>query len=363
MAGDTDIEQQLEAINTELFKISGAHWVYAAPVGCDGADRRPSIVWRGDSVVLPALVPRWAQRMWLTQNVGPITSPQDQKIGFVNLRPTESLPPEWEAQVPHTADAYLAPPERMLRPNGNYEIPLASNFGQHYGEDDGLRVTCFCKPHQTMGGMCAQSAVLMSAAMMTHHGFRVPMMHEVSYWATQRRERYYDRSKPSEAAKMIAADGAFAVGGMDFNEIKSVFRDGVLIGGGAIVERNPTAGFPLDDQKMIKRFYQYLTQGLPVILVVDHGFLSDREVVQRDRDAPGEYTPAFESHAIVLVGVVRGPADRRGQRPISGFVYHDPNAGPYRELKVERLLMAARFPYLDPADSRLNFGFNWSYPA
>lgn len=285
---------------------------------------RPSLVWRGDSIVLGSHVPRWAVRAFLEEEIGT----PDAYVGFANLRPgdLQDLPCGYPVDQPATADAFLAPPLRQKR--NVYTIWAESDFGILYGEQLPEHVTCFSMPYRRGGGVCAHACLYMCCTMLSRQGFRVPATHEVSY-------------ENARLTGKVQPDGVFEVSGLTAMEMAGVIRS-PLIDGSALVEILRIEDQTEDDDRLrvIHFIQQYLSQGLPLILIIDCGKLYPgiRQTLQNRHHGQNAFP-----HAIVLIGT---RFEKRGNTVTpfpEAFVYHDPMMGPYLERSVWELISAARF--------------------
>lgn len=286
---------------------------------------RPSLVWRGDSIVLGSRMSRWALRAWLEEDIG-ISA---QSVGFANLRPLE-LPTDrlrgYLHDHPVTADAFMAPPFQLRKPK--YTIWPASDFGAFYGERLPEQITCFSMPYRQGGGMCAHACLYMCCVMLSRQNFRVPATHEVSFAV-------------ADLAGEIQQDGMFEVRGLTAREMEQVIKS-KLIDGAALLEVGTIKRETEDDDRLriVHFIQQYLSQGLPLILIIDCGKLyPEMKYILQARHPIQETFP----HAVVLVGT---RFQKRGNRVTpfpEAYVYHDPLLGPYLEKSVWELLSAARF--------------------
>jgi hypothetical protein len=288
---------------------------------------RPSLVWRGDSMVLGRGTPRWSYRV----GVGERGRWRLRPIGFCNLRPLDKVPEEGlpeGSQVPVVGEAYLAPPVRMLDKSSGYVIYTRSRLQRLYGEEtptgnDEL-VTCFCQPHRLMGGYCAHAAQFMSLVMMSRMDLRVPALHETSYDVARRK------------GEICKQDGSFVVRGLELLEMWHHMKS-PLVNGSAVIEVHE-----VQDATSIGVFgrtlNEYLRQNLPVVLAVDFA--------QLHADEP-EYLQGLDPnrtehpHVIVLVGAFYGPSPRSSRYDPIKFVFHDSTAAPYLERSVRTLAEVA----------------------
>jgi len=294
-----------------------------------GPAERPSLVWRGDSVVLGLQAPRWAWRVWLAEG--------DRKVGFANLRPLHAINPAFGTEsdisrIPATADAYLAAPGFMTRDAG-YRLYPASDFGRFYGEKIDAPVTCFSMPHRQAGGFCAQAALLMCLVMLARRDVRVPAVHETSYEIA--RSAGYRR--PRRTRDVLQNDGSFKVRGLFFDEIQQYVEGSALIGASAVYD-----WCRADDPRTFSHLVQqYLRQNVAVILAVDYARLypEKRKELYRRYGRRREY-----GHAVVVLGVRHGGRSPVLNRQPLEYIYHDSATGPYLGRLPARLLLAAGHP-------------------
>lgn len=290
---------------------------------------RPSLTWRGDSIVLGTRVPRWATRIWLSDEK------TSQRIGFANLRPVNQI---WsianDTTIPATAEAFLVPPERMRKPD--YQIYPLSDIGALYGEKLAA-ATCFSRPCRQGGGLCGEACIFMCCVMLAHRGFRVPATHEISFLAAKRFRRLNGR------------DGTFRIKGLPFHPRTASLFSTPPIGGSALYETIPTGEGTAHEpaRSLGYTVHQYLRHGLPVIMLVDCGKLYPEDLEKlkaKYLEEEGKKKTEFE-HAVVIVGAHFGKEDQGLRLHPDGFVYHDPYRSPYMDVEIERLFRCGRFKH------------------
>jgi hypothetical protein len=288
---------------------------------------RPSLVWRGDSMVLGRGTPRWSYRI----AVGEQGRRHLRPIGFCNLRPLDKVSEEGlpeGSQLPAVGEAYLVPPVRMLDKSNGYVIYTRSRLQRLYGEEsstgDDEPVTCFCQPHRLMGGYCAHAAQFMSLVMMSRMDLRVPALHETSYDVARRKGEIRKR------------DGSFVVRGLELREMRHHMKS-PLVEGSAVIEVHEV-GNDTSIGVFGRTLNEYLRQNLPVVLAVDFAKLHANEP---------QYLQGLglnnkkHPHVIVLVGAFYGPSPQRSRYDPLKFVFHDSTAAPYLERSVRKLAEAA----------------------
>lgn len=290
---------------------------------------RPSLVWRGDSILLGADVPRWAYRIW----VGEQRRDRTHEIGFCNLRPLDQIsggPSFGIEDIPPIAEAYLRPPSHMLDARGKYAIYTQSNLQKLYGEDCQFMVTCFSQPHRLLGGCCAHAAIFMVLVMVCQPlNLRVPAIHETSY-AVAKRTR-----KPKKNA--IQEDGTFRIRGLRLDEIAAHLKS-PLVGGAGVIEVHTKVQKNSDSLRVVAhQINEYLRHGLPVILSVDYLRLYEGDAKAL---AGLDLSVKEHPHVVVLVGARYPKGLEKARYAPESFVYHDSRVSPYMEKSCQDLIMA-----------------------
>lgn len=340
------VERAVQELNRGYVKSA----LYADPFR--EGNERPSLLWRGDSIVLGAHANRWARRAYLREDTGS----EFRRIGFANLRPLDSITrqtPKGLGESPFTADAFLSPPSHMR--GREYALYSLSDFAAFYGEKGYGRTTCFAMPYQRGGGVCAHACIYMAATTLSRLGVAVPATHEVSFVNAQERNE-------------IGKNGSFAIRGLRAREMVSVFQS-ELIRGSALLEFGKIRhGKKEDEDKRRLTFllHQYVRQPLPVILIVDCGKLYP----EMKKDLKYRHKKDEFPHAVIIVGVHFRKKNNKVTPHPEAIVYHDPLMGPYLETPASNLLNAATFkthPSLvtftvaTPASVKFRLGDAWTY--
>jgi hypothetical protein len=286
------------------------------------SEPRPSLLWRGDSIVLGTHAFRWAFRVRLRE--------RDTDIGFVNVRPHQSLGES--SLMPVTAEAFLAPPAKMLLPI--YEFYLASDFHHLYGEQIQEKNTCYVIPYESSGGVCAHACMYMCSVMLSRFGVRTLTTHEICFVNALCKNNIKFQSARSQP---------FEVTGINAVDMQTILRS-TFMKSSAFLELRPqpqasSSLFKIHKDLNVFTIQQYLRQGLPVIAIVDFDRLYPSNVAA---DEPQKDEAEEKVHAVVLVGTRNASPYNLPER----FVYHDPypeKGGPYREKSVTAFIGASTF--------------------
>lgn len=294
-------------------------------VGSEPAER-PSLLWRGDHVVLDDDLSRWATRIWLADNA----SGYPESVGFANLRDTTKIRDIYPGSiVPVIADAFLAVPFHMK--GSPYSMPLSSDFGVVYGEPAKPPVTCYARPYMITGGVCAHACIYMASVMMTRLDYHVPMVHEISLTAAK---------EATKKAGKIEKDGCFEVVGLSLLAMQQVLGSAPVGGEAVIEDHSLPEGPPKSVGRAVKFIREYLRQGLPVILRVDVGKLYPEMRPWLEEVYRGKNQKEFP-HVVLLIGEMHKQGD---PDEITSFVYHDSLKSPFMEQPAAGLLASGKFP-------------------
>jgi hypothetical protein len=324
------------------------HWVHKdgpADASAFVARYAPSVVTRGEVEILGISMPRFALRVYLT----------DDQTSFVNCRRLRQL----LARVPKTWSSRIADPGRRIpglepddAPRREWRTPRAlvmsssciadsmlgvppdygkgyhiiyADLASHYGEPQTgknkrhTRVTPYVKS-LPLAGMCAQSVCFMATALLCEQTSHLFCMAEISALATS-----------SDVDELIIA-------GLTRNQIVAFFerRD---VGLRAFAQKpvsphcRPEDGS--DTWLFTKALQWYALSDMPVILPTDMGRLaghgSDEHPVANvpvysKNEIKGVEGPKEEHrprhHAVLVVGCETG-------KEALNFLLHDPSYGPY----------------------------------
>jgi len=278
--------------------------VYAGVLMISKGESAPSIVWRSDLQFLGNVLgidePRWATRFHLWENLSECQ--EARYVGFLNSRPEQITQKVNEGNRGIIADAFLAPPARMMYPP--YHLTVLGTYSRVYGVEPYACVP-FSKPYRIFGSLCAQASIFVALVICTRIGGHAIGTFEITCIAN-----------PGKSF--------FQVEGLTVEQISAVFRD-QSVKLNSFLEIFRDADGPNQDLKFSginKIILGYLEAGLPVILNVDYNLLYRTTVPK----------PA---HCIVLIGYKRGI----GLDP-DCYVYNDSARGPFME-KDSFLLLAA----------------------
>ena len=266
----------------------------------------PSEWWRNELEFLSsATAHRWVHRAHVFE-AGP--SDQPRYIGFANIRPKMGTPDEGD---PLTADAFLAPPFRML--SGNYKIPAIRETSQIYGDH---YFACLPYVQQQHGFQCAHACLYMAMLMTLDFDSRPLGPWDMTLWL-----KLAEKNQPPFD---------FKFGELEAKECIEILRHAdcnlwafdVTCG---VKHHEPPIPDP-NVREFLEQIRCYVEAGLPVILHVRASLLhhpSLREELVPEQDKTG--------HAVVIVGIgLSGAGDKT-------FVFHDPAIGPYQEIGFDRL--------------------------
>ena len=266
--------------------------VYDGELSLGESRHAPSEWWRQELELLPpSNVERWVTRYHLFEK-GP--SDNSRYIGFANVRPDITTP---RAVKPLLADAFLAPPSRML--HAGYHLPAVSEVSQIYGDH-----YFACLPYVMQGPeegfLCGHACLYMAMLMMLRFDARL-----VGPWDMTVINSLRNNSKTRSRLISIKP--------MPLN-LRGCAE--LLAHSGTGLRGNVLVCEPGRSTEFLHLLSLYVEAGIPVIVNVDAGRLY-----------PQKYENIQSAHAILLVGT----ANNFTTEPV--FVFHDPAEGPYREVK------------------------------
>jgi len=257
--------------------------------------RAPSEWWRNELEFLPQPKPeRWVNRIHIFED-GPCV--HGRYIGYAHLRP-----PGFTNPPPGIADAFLAPPLRLLTSNYSLMSVNLTELSQIYGEP----YFC-CLPYamavEELGGFCAHACLYMAMLMMMPYDshpagpldIALRLVLPDQYWGPK-----------IEPATLVQPTGL-----LPKQSLRALRHRDCHLWGLAIawdIEE-------LDASHFLNLLRQHVEAGIPVILHVHFARLYRRPI-------PDDQA----CHAVLLVGNGR---TKDGQQL---FVYHDPVVGPYLEV-------------------------------
>lgn len=272
---------------------------YDGDLVIEGCCRAPSEWWRSELEFLRRPKPeRWAVRTYIFEKM---LNGRSRYVGFAHVRP-----PVPSNTVPVIADAFLAPPWRMM--TGDYRFPCLSELSSGYG---GALFAClpYVMPARDLGGFCAHACVSMAMLAMTPHGGRPMPPFDMTVWLALRNIANKWGPAPEKPLRVGAR-------GLRPEEMVAVVNRG----------DSGLAALHLEWRRAEVGAYmtlirQHVGAGLPVMLHVDFSLLYPDRPCER----------GFECHAVLVIGL--------GQTTEGGttFVYHDPVVGPYLETTSARL--------------------------
>lgn len=298
----------------------------------------PSIITRSEAELLGVSSPRFAVRVYLTDE------------SFVNARRRQRLARAVEsvhAQIPPTlldeiskdswiADSLLTPPEDLRRAGYRF---LTTKLGLAYGERSNTEGVPFVTHMRFGGGLCAQAACFMVLAILSDRAFPIYGVAEIT-------------------ARAQDGQNDLDVNGMSGESIAYFFRDRVEKVT-AQVQGFSKLGAP-ERQLLPIGFQSYLASGCPIILLVslsrmfgDHHLhqevcdpviiesypdvdFNTRQRIPIRRKNPPQSTADEEKqpHAVVLVG----------WHPRSDqFIVNDPATYPFLPATAEQIVDIRRY--------------------
>jgi hypothetical protein len=300
----SDIEEGLRELSKheEIRRILDP--VYAGVLLSSKGESAPSIVWRSDLQFLGNVLgidePRWATRFHLWESLSECV--QARYVGFVNSRPEQITSMIAEGKLGIIADAYLAPPARMVYPP--YHLTVMGTYSRIYGVEPFACVP-FSKPYKIFGSLCAQASIFVALVICTRIGAHAIGTFEVTSIANPGK-----RDFQVEGLTVQQISDVFKDKSVTLNSFLEIFRD---------VDESRS-----DLKSCINGIILgYLETGLPVILNVDYNKLYGTKVPK----------PA---HCIVLIGYKCG----KGLDPAC-YIYNDSAKGPFMEEESSSLLNAA----------------------
>jgi hypothetical protein len=279
---------------------------YAGVLMSSDGESAPSIVWRSELQFLGNVIgidePRWATRFHIWENLSECQ--EARYVGFLNLRPEQVTRLVDEENRGTIADAFLAPPARMMYPP--YHLTALGTYSRVYGIEP-YGCIPFSKPYKIFGSLCAQASIFVALVICTRLGGHAIGTFEITCIANPGKD-------------------FFPVEGLTVEQIGAVFKDqSVKLNSFLEIFRNVEG--PDQDLKFSginRTILGYLEAGLPVILSVDYNMLYRPT------------TPKPASHCIVLIGYKRGT----GLDP-DCYMYNDSARGPFMERDSFSLLTAA----------------------
>ena len=301
---------------------------YPHGIGFDSssASRSPSLLWRGDSVVLGQEFPRWVWRLRVLES----PDSENREIGFVNVRPF-CIDDHNQKHFRFTADAFLAPPLRMIQSGNGYQIYLEADYGALYGEDIAEHVTCFTMPYRPSGGACVPACIYMLCTMLNNQGVYVPTPHEVSLIC--------------KGLKQEESGPVFTISSMTQYETQSVL-DSDFIGARGLLFQEKVRGCKRPKVAADKAIYlieQLLRSHRPVIMYVDCAKLYPEYLEELRAIEPSYSEREVFGHAIVIIGARYKYKDSCRSYLPEAFIFHDPLMGPYIEKNATDLIEAGFF--------------------
>ena len=339
---------------------------YAAP---DGSQKilfsetawRPSLVARSDAEIHDVEYPRWAKRTHIAVEDGT----HRRYIGFANLRALERLMerlPEVLAPPGGTAGkgqggrvamdsagrlicaAHLAPPEWLVKEG--FQFPVSTDISVYWNEMGGWEGTVFASPLAHLGeGVCGQACAYMATYPMIRHGGQVLGIADLTLLAAGHPDH------PDEEDVEIGGLGVQQLRDLLASEplCLHAFRDKVPFRDNSQEDLQADAV-----NQAMSVITSYLSQGLPVILLVNEAVLVresgcppyDQATYDRfkgpvkAKKEEEKHPPLRDNlHAILLVGF--RPPDPARERASYDVVYHDSCQGPYLWASADNLAKAA----------------------
>ncbi len=266
--------------------------------------RAPSEWWRNELEFLQRPQPeRWVTRVHLFED-GPCH--HGRYIGYANVRPREA----GDTDIPAIADAFLAPPFRML--SSRYNLPGARELSQIYGEPY-FWCLPYVMPAFPLGGFCSHACLYMAMITMIPYDSRPLGSLDMVLWMNLRNDRIGWGPKPIKPTVIKAQ-------GLSPSDSLNILRKGNCNLWGLDIAWLRLKSEEHSDLQAATEFLtliqQHIEAGLPVMLHIDFAKLYP---------AYPSPPPGWERHSILLIGTGYNDDNE------ATFVYHDPFVGPYLE--------------------------------